>query len=475
MTVALRVRGDIDLDAFRRVAWEREDVRIDDDALKTIRRCRDGFLGLIDNDPDVVIYGVTTGYGQRASQRLSGEVRQRHALTPPRAPRVGFGAPLPERTTRGIVLARLSSFLEGHAAVSPELAKSVASMLDGRSLPRIASVGQGGAGEIVALSELFAPLAERAALGEKEALALINGSPVSAALLADAVLAARRRLELAEQVFALSIEALQAPLEAYDPALDALWDDPDEAVALRNLRALLAEPSQPRRPYQAPVSWRILPRILGQTHRALRHAEEAAVISLRAVGDNPIYVPPDDRHPWGRVLSNGSYHNARAYPALDAMTASYADLALLADRHVTKLLDGRVSLLPDQLLVDDGYMGCLGFTAAGFAEQARRAAGATLLPGSEGGGFGQNDVAVPVFHAWRRHWEAAGCLEAALAVLSAICGQAYYVTERSPGPALEGLLGDIRRHVPPVRGMRALGHEVSSLAGDFAERTAPGT
>lgn len=474
MTATLHRRSDINLDIFRRVAWEGEDVRIDDQALRTIRRCRESFLALLDNDPEVVIYGVTTGYGQRAGIRLTPEERKIQARAPATAPRVAFGTPLPERTTRGIVLARLSSFLEGHAGVSPELAKSVASMLDGRSLPKIPCEGQGGAGEIVTLSELFSPVAQGTTLGEKEALALINGSPASTAMIADAVLAARRRHALAEELFALSVEALQAPLEAYDAALEDLWGDPDETIVLANLRAWLADASHPRRPYQAPVSWRILPRVLGQARRALRQAEEVADVCLSAVSDNPVYLPPDERHPFGRVLSNGSFHNARVYPALDALTAVYADLALLADRHVSKLLSGQVSLLPDQLKAGDGYLGCLGFSAAGFAEQARRAAMPTLLPGSEGGGFAQNDVSVPIFHAWRRHWEAAACLEAAFAILAVICSQAFHVTERGPGGPLEPLLDEVRAAVPPVTSQRPLGPEVEGLAGALRARVVPG-
>ena len=56
-------------------------------------------------------------------------------------------------------------------------------------------------------------------------------------------------------------------------------------------------------------------------------------------------------HPWGRCISTGGYHNAMAAPALDDLAAIWADLCLLCDRHGSKLLIGRVSHLPDLLLV----------------------------------------------------------------------------------------------------------------------------
>ena len=75
-----------------------------------------------------------------------------------------------------------------------------------------------------------------------------------------------------------------------------------------------------------------------------------------------------------RVFSTGGYHNAMAYPTMDNIAAAMADLCLLADRHTSKLLDGRYSLLPDQLQQGEGYLGCLGMVQVGYAEEARRAA-----------------------------------------------------------------------------------------------------
>lgn len=468
--VLLTNRADLTLDSFYRVAWLGEGVAFTEAACARMADARAGFLRLLESDPNLVIYGVTSGYGQMAHLRFSHEERKAHARRPPVAADTSFGGRLPDRITRGIVFARLANFVEGHAAVSVELAEAVAGMLDEPALPAVPALGHGSAGEIQALSRLFGPLAQGRALGEKEALSLVNGSPCASALLADAALAARARLDLAVAVFALSIEAMEAPLAAYDAILEELWGDPHEAFALRSLRAYLSDAALNRRPYQAPVSWRILPRVLGQAARALAQAEEVAAISLRAVSDNPVYIPPDAAHPNGRAFSTGGYHNAKAYMALDDLAAAWADLSLLCDRHVTKLLDGKVSRLPENLMVGDGYPGCLAFTAVAYAEQARHAAQRTLLPGSEGGGFGQNDVAVPVFPAWRKEAEAAECLQANLAILSAIASQAFFATDRKPTARLAPLLGQIREQVAPVTDARALGPDAECLSDTFRQK-----
>jgi len=464
MTVILNNRADITLDAFYRVAWQGEGVRFHEAATARMAEARAAFLALLDGDPDIVVYGVTTGYGQNAKRKLTPEERKAQARRPAHPVVASFGEPLPERVTRGMVLARLTNFVEGHAAISPALAEAVAALLDGGPLPPVPALGNGCPGEVLALGHLLTPTAERFELGEKDSLSLVNGSPCASALIADATLAARQRLALAIEVFALSVEALKAPLEHYDAALDGLWEDAHEAAVLRALRGWLVGAGAERRAYQAPVSWRILPRVLGQAARAAGQAEEVAEISLKAVSDNPVFIPPDAAHPRGRVFSTGGYHNGKAYPALDNLAAAWADLALLCDRQVTKLLDGAVSLLPHQLLLaEDGYIGCLGFAAAAYAEQARQAAQRSFLPGSEGGGFGQNDVALPTFFAWRKEAEAGRCLDAGLAILAVVASQALAATERPAPPRLRPLVEQLRELFPPVVAVRAVGPDAERV------------
>jgi histidine ammonia-lyase len=467
MTLRLSSRADFGIDSYRRAAWGKEPVEFGEAALRRMAECRASFLRLLDSDPEITIYGVTTGYGQFARVRLTPDERRAQARRPPFGAHAAFGPLLPERVARGIVFARLANYVEGHAAISPALARAVAEMLDGRRLPPVSAMGQGGAGEILGLAPLFSELAARFDLGEKDSLALINGSPCASALVADAVIAMERRLPLIEQVFALSAEAILAPLAHFAPEFEELWNDPQETAALRSLRRLLDGGNNQRRPYQAPVSYRILPRVLGQFRRALAQAREVAERSLRAVTDNPVYLPPDDKHPLGRVYSTGGYHNASAYPALDGLAAAAADLCTVADKHTSKLLDGRFSLLPDQLQAGEGYLGCLGMVQVGYAEEAKRAAQRTFLPGSEGGGFGQNDASPPTFIAWRAQEQAAYCLEAALTALAAVASQALYVTKREAPPPLRPLLDEIRSYVPPIIESRAIAPDMEKLAAAF--------
>ncbi len=445
--------GDLTLEVYRRVAWERAGVRLAPAAQARMAETRAGFEALLENQPDLFIYGVTSGYGHRAKQRLSAAERAAQAARPGYPAMAAFGEVCPDRVARGIVLARLGTLVSGHAAVRPELADAVAAMLAGGPMPAVPLDGQQSPGEILATSALFSGLAARFGTKEKEMLALLNGAPVAAALIADAALAARRRIDLAFEVAALAADAIGVPHEHFHPVFEQHWGDPHETEALVRLRALLDGGADRRRAYQAPVSARILPRMLGRLLRVTAAAETAAQTSLQAVTDNPIYLPsaecddPAD-HPWGRVLSNGGFHNAIAWPALDDLAAAWADQCQIAERQTMGLLDPRIADLPDQrdLQDDKPYLGCFGFAHAGFAEQARHHAQRTFLPASAAGGFGQNDVAVPTARAWDKERKAARCLVSALA-MTAVAAVATARRQRQQAPqALQELTKLIERH-----------------------------
>ena len=70
MTVVLRGLHDFTLDTAHEVAWGKSSVRLSDAAIAGMQTARDRFDALIEN-PDLVIYGVTSGYGQQAKDQQS--------------------------------------------------------------------------------------------------------------------------------------------------------------------------------------------------------------------------------------------------------------------------------------------------------------------------------------------------------------------------------------------------------------------
>jgi histidine ammonia-lyase len=458
--VRLRTRADITLGALGAVGWDGAGVEIAGEAVEFMDRAHESFAewveGRVRADPDALIYGVTSAPGDRAFARLG---RDQEGSRPTQLwTAASFGDPLPTRVVRGILLARLANFLDGHAAVRGHTALAVAAMLEHDPVPRVPIEGNGGSGEVLALGSLFYELSRRLSLTPKERMALINGSPCAAALVADVALSARRRLDLAESVFALAAEVAGIPDEHLACELEHLWGDEHETAALRSLRRFLSESSRPQQRHQAAVSLRILPRVLGAARRALKEAEDAATVSLASVTDNPVYLPPDLRPTSERVLSTGGFHNARATPAMDAVMFSHADLCQLAQRLTDHLFQQPATAA--LINRDEWTIKPIHMAQTGWAEQARAVASPTLL---SLGGFGQNDVPALSFLAWQKAMRVGRCLNATLGGLAVVASQALYVADRALPPRLQTLVARIRDVVPPVTEPRALGRDCDRL------------
>ncbi len=472
MSVLVNRRADLTLEAAKRAGWNGEAVTLGEAARQSIATARADFLKLIERE-DITIYGVNTGYGHQAKKRLTPEERRLQARAPAHHRAASWGDPLPDRVSRLIVFARLANVVEGHAALSPHVAEALVKMLDGGALPVVPARGQGGAGEILSLSCLFLPLTEQCELAEKDLLSLINGSPAASALVSDAALAAKSRLEVVADVFALAAEAFNAPLGHFTEELEGLWNNPHDAWALNALRTRIGGGhGSARRPYQAPVSIRIMPRIMGEAHRAMSMSETVARESLQAVSDNPVVFPAGTQTGPDAVVSTGGYHNAQAPAAMDAITAAYANLAVIATRVASKLQDGPVSLLPPFLGMPEGrtYLGCLAMAMVGYEEEMRMLAAPTLLPGSESGGFAQDDVASPVFLAWSKQEKAGQLLELVLATLAPVAMRAYDVTGRPVPAALRAVAEETAKAFPDQGSPDALGPQCAALAEQFRER-----
>lgn len=462
MTVTVARRADIGMATFARAAWEGEDVVVAADALVEVARRREQFLAFVAANPGRKLYGINVHAGEGSDRLLSAEEQRDYA----RGLHSGtsFGEPLPRRVVRGIAFARLANFVEGHSAVSAELVQVVAARLNGRELPPVPRYGNGGAGEIQALGWLFDDVAGEVELGVKEGMALINGSPCAPALLADAVLCAEPTIDVVVSVMCLAAAALGVAPSTYDRRLDALWGDPNQSRALQAIRSALAgadtvagvEHAQP------PVSFRILPRVLGNAYRVLAAAREAAEVALGAVSDNPVFMFPEgDDGDLGDVVSNGGFHNGAAPACIDALTFALADFAQLAQHQVQRLQTSSLAL-PG---LDSLGLGTMQMVAGGYAEEARAAAVPSLLPLS---GFGQTDVPAPVFFAWNRFERVRGFVIGSLTCLAALAGQALAHPGRAVPPALARLQASVIEAVPPIAERRSLGPELERLAAALA-------
>jgi histidine ammonia-lyase len=478
MTVIINSRADLTLEHYRRVSCQGEGIAIGPQARDTMTAARRSFAQLTRQREG------TPGWDSGTPGRDSGTPGRGTGATDedsggPGGGGAGAGA-LPGRVVRGIIFARLADVIEGHTACRPSVARNLAAVLDG-PVPSIFPGGLTGTDEAAALAAVIGAM-PAGALDDAERRALAGGAPCSAALAADSAVQARHRLPVIMAVFALSAEAMSAPLGAYHPALTEMWGDPFTGEALGMLGYWLSGAGPERRPYQAPVSYRVLPVVLGQACRAVAGTEQAARISLSSVTADPVYLPPGGDHPSGVVLRSGGAHNLIVYPALDALSASWADLCTLADRHTAKFDRGE-ALPPDpRARPDDPGVPAaagLGRAQVGIGEHARHAAARTFLPPSEAGtADGLDDIATPTFLAYEKNLAVTAGLDHALAALAAAASRALSIAGREPGGPLRSLLDLIRRPAPtgparlagPADGIEQLAQTLAAAAlGGFGE------
>jgi histidine ammonia-lyase len=465
VTVVLADPTDLDLPAFRRVAWDAEGIEIADAAVQRMAASRAEFEEFVAASGDRHLYGITTAHHSGARTLLSPEARAAYARRIPPTP-ASLGPALPERVVRGIVAVRVAGFIAGTAAVRPELARETVRMLEG-PMPSVAARGHGESGEIGTLRVVFAGLEQELELATKEGMALVNGAPASAAVLADAALASRERLDVADEILALAFYAARALNAHLDPALDETWRDRHEAAALGRLRELVAGGDATEDGHQAAVAFRDAPRLLGWQRRLHAWVQECAEISLSAPGDNPMFAPPDRDGRPARIISNAGYHDPRAAPMLNAMAAASADLASLVAVQSTRLAEDPTGLAASE---SEPEVTMLSMTALGWAEEARLAAAPTLL---SLGGSPPSDTSSPALLAWRLAQDAGACLQAALACLAVVSAHTIAAADRQVPPALRDRFHATLERFP--RPLHTGGYQsaLQGIADDIERRVHP--
>ncbi|MBI00856.1 MAG: hypothetical protein CL783_00025 [Chloroflexi bacterium] len=467
MTILLNDLQDLTLSNLERIAHSREKVRFGSTALLRLQAAHTEFKQFVKDNPQQFIYGVTSGYGPNAKHKISAKERKR--LKELGMPFIGlsFGdGYLPETKVRAMVFAILALFLRGGAAVSKNIAQDLAKSLDG-DMPRIPAGGLTSPGEILPLFYLMRLLPDPS--DNRLQASTGNTACCSAGMASVAAIEANRRLIVAQKAFALSYDAIQAPLEHIDPALKQLWGDPFEARAIDNLSTLLKGTEEAnRRPFQAPVSYRILPRLLGQALRSGERLSVTAEENLQSMVSNPIFFPQGSGSKV-EAISTGGYHNSLLPQALDGMAMSWVDLAEIARRHIIKLHKGPISRLPDRLVRDGDTFrtgrttSYIEFVAADFVDEMKRWAEPSLLSPGEPGASEQDDINAMGYIACRNEARVAILFDRVMALLAAVSSHALAISDRTAPINLEDFTREIRRDFPPVTKKRELGKGAEKL------------
>ena len=285
---------------------------------------------------DVAIYGVNTGFGKLASQRISKAELASLQCNLIRSHCVGVGAPLPPSVVRLMLLCKSASLARGYSGVRRSTIECLLQVFNSGLIPYVPCQGSVGAsGDLAPLSHMTLALMgegemlvdgerrparvelERAGIAPlvleaKEGLALINGTQTSTALALDALFRFETVFASAVLSGALSLDAARGSDGPFDPRIHAVRGQPGQIETAQAYRQILAG-SEIRLSHregddrvQDPYSLRCQPQVMGACLDQARHVRDVLLREANAVTDNPLVFSEADGS--AVLLSGGNFH-----------------------------------------------------------------------------------------------------------------------------------------------------------------------
>ncbi|WP_034913648.1 histidine ammonia-lyase [Erwinia sp. 9145] len=346
-----------------------------------------------------IAYGINTGLGALCNITLDeaqlGQLSRNTLLSHA----CGVGPLLSETQVRAIICAAVANYSHGHSGVSPTVVQGLLSLVNSGITPQVPSQGSVGylthmahiglaligignvhyRGKVMPAAEaLAAEDLAPCALGAKDGLSLVNGTPCMTGLACLALDEAARLLAWADVTGAMSFEALRGQTDAFDAEILALKGSANVQAVGERLRALLdgseiLAGSRGIRTQDA-LSLRSIPQIHGACRDQFDHAARQIETELNAATDNPLILGTSER--W-RVVSQANPHGESVAMAADLLALALAEIGSVAERRLDRLINPLVSALPPFLVSQPGVnsgMMIAQYVAASLCGENRRLA-----------------------------------------------------------------------------------------------------
>jgi len=343
-----------------------------------------------------VVYGVTTGVGSLATERIEPEQARQLQLNVIRSHACGVGDPLDRAATRGLLLLRANTLALGLSGVRPAVAELLCAFLNKGIHPVVPARGSVGAsGDLAPLAHValalvgegvvlyqgkrMRALAAMKLLGlkplvleAKEGLALVNGTQAMLALGLLALRAGEILVDSADVAGALSLDALRGSPAAFDERLQRARPHPGQLQTAHNLRRLNRGSAIRQSHLDCPrvqdaYSLRCMPQVHGAVRDALAYAWRIFATEMNSATDNPLVFARD-----GEIISGGNFHGQPLALALDLMAMALAQLGAISERRIDRMVNPLTSELPAFLTrspgLESGFM-LAQVTAAALASE----------------------------------------------------------------------------------------------------------
>ncbi|MEK6643884.1 MAG: histidine ammonia-lyase [Planctomycetota bacterium] len=322
-----------------------------------------------------VIYGVNTGFGKLCNKRISNAELAKLQENLILSHAVGVGPPIPADIVRLMLLFKINALLAGASGIQPACVEWLVAMLNADLLPVVPTRGSlGASGDLAPLAHLVMPMIGRGrvlengveqpaadamtrhgikpvALAAKDGLALINGTQMMLAYLADIVVRGHRLAKHADVIATMSLEAIRGSLKPFSEGLLALRPHRGAVEVGENVRRLMADSEillshANCDKVQDPYSLRCVPQVHGACRDSLRHATQTMLTEVACVTDNPVVVGNE-------VISGGNFHGEPLALVFDYLCLALSEWANISERRTYLLLSGPDEL-PTLLMKDTG-------------------------------------------------------------------------------------------------------------------------
>ncbi len=348
------------------------------------------------SDTAPLVYGMNTGSGAFKNDRIAAkdfpEAQRRKVL----GHATGMGEPFGEDVVRAMLLLRANAVAQNNIGIRPEIADRLVDFLNAELVPVVPEKGSvgtsgdlapgahmGGAVFGYPEAEIFykgarmraadaiqaAGLQPQIAAAARDSSALIGGSAASLALACLFLHDARRLLKTAAISLALSMEAMRAEVNAFDPNVHRARPHPGQELVARNVMRIIAGsgyctsearnvvfPGESRAEgvaapprLQDVYSLRCAPQVHGPVADALDYIEKVIAIELNASQDNPVIF--SDGNGGYRALNSGHFHAQYLAQVGDIFGIALADLGVICERRLARLVEPTMSYgLPRNLV-----------------------------------------------------------------------------------------------------------------------------
>lgn len=337
------------------------------------------------------IYGVTTGFGDFSKVFIEPKQAAQLQLNLIRSHSTGVGDPASEDVVRATMLCRANYLASGLSGGRPVLLETLIAMLNKQVTPLILEQGSvGSSGDLAPLAMMALPMVgegeaiykgkrmagkqamNRAGipiiqLEAKEGLALINGDTFMAGLGALELYDALNLAKISEIACAMTMEAIEAVVEALGDQIARARRFEGQIVAAQNLRTLIEKSeilSGPPIRVQDAYSIRCAPVILGASREALSWIRRQIETEINAAQDNPLVFAKTQQ-----VLSGGNFHGQPICIPLEVMAVATQEYANASEIRQERMNNPYYSKILPGFLIESGGLNS-GFMMPQYASAA---------------------------------------------------------------------------------------------------------